>query len=56
MVAQGYSSTALWLTTHRIDKSTWSPFATLDDDETGPEYDDELLTDVSADKTMTDAP
>jgi hypothetical protein len=28
----------------------------LDDDEPGPEYDNELLTDVSTDKPITDAP
>jgi hypothetical protein len=27
-----------------------------DDDESGPEYDDELLADMSADKRTTDAP
>jgi hypothetical protein len=55
-VAQSYSSTALGLTTHRIVKSAWPPFAIRRKMSWTPQYDNEQLTDVSANEPTADAP
>jgi hypothetical protein len=58
---RGKGSTDLLEYSHTADNSLdhqvyMASFRNADDDELGPEYDDELLTDVSIDDHMVDAP
>jgi hypothetical protein len=60
-VEEGVSSTELLEYSHMADNSPvrqvyMASLRNADDDELGPEYDDELLADVSADEPTADAP
>jgi hypothetical protein len=58
---EGDGSTELLEYSHMVDNSPdhqvyMASLCNMDDDELGPEYDDELLMDVSAEEHTTDTP
>jgi hypothetical protein len=61
IVEEGEGSTELLEYSHTADNSLdhqvyMASLCNADDDEPGPKYDGELLTDVSANEPMADAP